>query len=349
MRAVCPTSRPRACVRPGCPSRRLAGISPRSTLAGMGCDTGAGVRGWRSATAVVAGLTILAACGRTNGGGANAQSSSSDTPDPGTDAVTEEDAQMALAPGDWHLLELEVANVGTSAGRRRLWIDGLLRADRANVDWSGVELNQLTLGEPWGTFSFQGDLGFDDVRALAQPPASHLGLAPGSNPVPVGECVPVTLALADSVDGAPSPAPYEVLAALSAPAEAGQFFSDDGCSNEVTSATLPAGSSTQVLYFRPAREGVWTLGVSHPDFLTGTTSLVATSAVSGSPSLPSSPSLSPLALQVGCAGAGGGFSWGVTWPTSTCLRGDIRRGLAASAPGRPRVRATRGDWGARSN
>lgn len=64
--------------------------------------------------------------------------------------------------GGWNDVAVVASGMGTTAGRRELWINGELRIEQ-QVDWDGASFSHVKLGEPWGSTSWEGVLEFDDV------------------------------------------------------------------------------------------------------------------------------------------------------------------------------------------
>ncbi len=192
----------------------------------------------------------------------------------GVGAYVRRQAPFTFAVNEWHLLEFQIKDVGTANGLLRSWIDGQLRAELLNVDYSGVTNNEVTLGEPFADDRlFLGTLVFDDYRLNSAPMASRLAIAPRPEPASAGDCVDLSAGLQSSVDGSGALAPYAVTAALSV-GESGSFFSDATCSTPTTTVTIPAGAQSSVVYFRPAAAGTSTLSLAHPDFLDGSAILL---------------------------------------------------------------------------
>lgn len=179
-----------------------------------------------------------------------------------------------FALGVWMLVEVSALAVGTPAGRRELWVDGVLRLSQANIDWTGKNYTSVLVGTPWGDRSWVGQLSFDDLRVTNEPPATRLSiqLAPGSpRDLPVGRCARLVIGLKDA-PGAVATAPYEVEVELSdGIGVGGSFFSSLDCTGAaVRWVTLVSGASVATFGWRPTTLGVHPLLATHPDFLAGT-------------------------------------------------------------------------------
>ncbi len=68
-------------------------------------------------------------------------------------------------PVGWHEVALVVRNVGTTAGVREIWLDGVRLVQQTGIDWVGKQVDEVLLGEPWADRVWLGELHFDDVRA----------------------------------------------------------------------------------------------------------------------------------------------------------------------------------------
>ncbi len=169
-------------------------------------------------------------------------------------------SEKQLMDGAWHLVELGVLDVGTTHGGRRLWLDGELIASTNQIDWSGLQMDEFRVGEPWATSgAFTGSLDFDDVRALDVPPASRVSIHLNAE----GPCVPVEVSLSNS-SGHPAGAPYDLEVTLAVEGE-GRFSSDAACTSTIDSVDLALEKENAIVYFEargPAR-----LRATHPDLL----------------------------------------------------------------------------------
>jgi hypothetical protein len=162
----------------------------------------------------------------------------------------------SLVPGRWTLFELAVDGAGGApgAGRRRLWVDGQLAADRAGLDFSGAPwmVQEVEVGQPWSDDrSFTGTIDFDDVRLSTRPQVSHSVAQVPAGSYQVGSCIPVTLTLRDSASGGAWPSFEPVDLAPAASGVAGAFFSSSTCAGAPLGAlSLPAGQTGGTVYFR---------------------------------------------------------------------------------------------------
>lgn len=168
--------------------------------------------------------------------------------------------------GVWHLMEVAALGVGTANGTAKTWMDGVPLGTRSGLDWSTLEAEELSIGEPWGNpRTFTGTMDFDDVRAGRTAPASTLVVtAPAASSA--GTCIPVTVSLRSS-DGALAPAPYPMDAALTAAGVSGQFYAETTCATPIAQVTLVTGADGRQIGFLPSSGGDATLVASHPDFL----------------------------------------------------------------------------------
>lgn len=234
-----------------------------------------------------------------------------------------------LEIGRWHLVEVETLGVGTAAGALRIFVDGSPYAMVTGVDWSGIYVTHMNLGEPWASLAWTGELQFDDVRLSTTRPAERIRVSTDASiPLEVGGCLPVEVSLAD-VEGAPAPAPYEVVPALEA-APPGSFHADAACTQEPGALTIARGASSTVVYFRPAQEGATLIRASHPDFLSA-----AELALDVQPAVsPPLPLTSVLKVGCGCESAQASASQGVLgWAVFELLRRSRRGGLRKGAAG----------------
>ena len=142
--------------------------------------------------------------------------------------------------GGWHLMELYVEGIGTDAGTRALWFDGVRVARVGSLDFTGLGSNLLQIGEWWSDDRrWTGSLDFDDVRLSVEAPASRLavrevGRIPG--------CVQVSVGLeASSTPGTFVPPVRDVLALATV---------DGGTLHPPSSGCLGAGTVDGVILLR---------------------------------------------------------------------------------------------------
>jgi len=182
-------------------------------------------------------------------------------------------AAGSLVAGRWTLIELAVdgANGAAGSGRRRLWVDAQLVAERTGLDFSGTPWapQAVELGQPWSDDrTFTGTIDFDDVRLSVRPQLSHQRVTVPSSTYPVGSCIPVTVDLHDSVSGGPQPAREPVDLTLSAAGVAGAFFSAGTCTGSSSTAlALPAGQASGTVYFRVDGYGTLLLRADSADLV----------------------------------------------------------------------------------
>jgi|APLak6261679142_1056127.scaffolds.fasta_scaffold00002_44 hypothetical protein len=173
------------------------------------------------------------------------------------------DSGVRLAVGAWHLLECGVRGLGTTNGERLLAFDGQLVAREAGLDFSGLSVDSVAIGEPYAVaYSFGGQLDFDDVRVGNTPNASRLAIDAGPGPLVAGDCVPLVLSVLDS-EGAPSALPFEVLP--SSTALQVQLFADPVCQTSAFPVRIPAGVAVLPLWMKPTRNSPASIELSFVD------------------------------------------------------------------------------------
>jgi hypothetical protein len=177
-----------------------------------------------------------------------------------------------LVAGEWHLFDLYLHGIGTATGRRMLWIDGVLRADRGSLDYTGWTVSSFIIGQPYSELStFNGTFEFDDVRiASVTPQANRFEVNPPVSSVLQGSCVPLRVTM-ESPDGIPTPPPYPLVATLLSTGLPGAFFGESTCTAApITVVAMGVGDAGVTLYFKSNfAPGIVNLEVSNQDFLTG--------------------------------------------------------------------------------
>jgi len=176
----------------------------------------------------------------------------------GANGLKQYDGQLTL-DGGWHLVEFMWEGVGTDAGSRELYLDGVLgtRSEGLDFVWSQRQ-RELTLGETYSLESFQGVFDVDDLRLSELPPASRLSLADADASVSVGLCEALTLVLLDSRGSqVTSGAPTSMVVELDLVGVPGTVHGDPLCST---------ASSLQVA---KGEAGPWRIGVRVFDGGTG--------------------------------------------------------------------------------
>jgi hypothetical protein len=166
---------------------------------------------------------------------------------------------------DWHLWELAALGVGSDAGVRQVFIDGARVAEQAAIDWTGVVITRLSVGETFADDqTFTGILDFDDVRSSSFPQMSTLVVT--AAPALRG-CLPVRVSAVDSLLDV-APAPYDLTAEMTVHGvDGGGYFSDPACVTPASTVSLASGESTAQVYFLSEGEGTAALAASHRDFL----------------------------------------------------------------------------------
>jgi len=93
---------------------------------------------------------------------------------------------------------VDVLGLGTDGGQARFFLDGA-RYDLGPIDWSGIYVDGQSLGQHWGDFAYQGDYHVDDLRVSTVPPAESLRLSAGADGGVAGDCIALSVALADAL------------------------------------------------------------------------------------------------------------------------------------------------------
>lgn len=106
-------------------------------------------------------------------------------------------SDAGLVVGRWHLMETSIEGLGTDAGRRSLWVDGVPFASTQNNDLRLDTVDQFKLGMPHAQNRlFWGAVDFDDVRVDVAPLAERLHVVLPSAGL-VGECLPGSVSMRD--------------------------------------------------------------------------------------------------------------------------------------------------------
>jgi len=209
----------------------------------------------------------------------------------------------------WGLYEATIRGIGTPSGERTFHINGKLVAHHSNVNFTGVAIDRLVLGEYYSNdLSFTGTLDFDDVRLSSGPQASTLViLLPPAQDAP---CLPLTVVLRSS-EGTQVEAPYPFEAEL-ASQQGHAFHADAGCTTPVTTVHFSAGASSATVFHSPASGTGDVLTASYVDFITEAASLVPPPGGSEAPEPAPLPGSVPGAsqLRVSCGAGGSGLSLG---------------------------------------
>ncbi|MBI3183693.1 MAG: hypothetical protein HYZ28_16265 [Myxococcales bacterium] len=185
----------------------------------------------------------------------------------------EEATASRLALGQWHLLELELQGVGTSAGQRQLYVDGVLQATTGSRNWNGWSITKFNLGEPWSDArEFQGTIDFDDVRAGPESHPSRLALA-GASEVAVGQCVPLAVQLRSSFGAQVAPPGISLEVLLAATGAELSFHAEASCSQPISTVTIGPGETSASAFALPQSTGPARLEARHPDLLPDSFSL----------------------------------------------------------------------------
>jgi hypothetical protein len=229
---------------------------------------------------------------------------------------------LAWSPGEWHLVELGTKGMGTDAGTRTAWVDGVQAGQTRGIDWSGATVVDFSPAVGWeDNGSFTGTFDLDDVRLSESPPASRLSLDAGAAPLSEGGCRALTVSLLD-VTGAPAPAPYDVHIGLAATGVPGELFADTACATAGGTFELATGSSELTASFRPAGTGAGTLSATHPDFLSDAVPVVVGGGADGGPE-------EPFTWYLGCGCSSDPVALGVAVLLFLARRHRVRKDAAA--------------------
>ncbi|MGA9523587.1 MAG: putative Ig domain-containing protein, partial [Myxococcaceae bacterium] len=217
----------------------------------------------------------------------------------------------------WHLLEVAVTGIGTLDGTRTVWLNGQLVRTRSGIDWTdpAMRLGLSALGQPYsGDRRFTGVVDFDDFRSSVVPHASRISLDVAPGAIQPGDCVPVAVALRDSVTGAVAPAPYDVdvdMGFSGGSGVTGGFFSDPGCSTPTLQLRVASGTTSGIVYFQPDASGSASIIGTQVDFLPATASISVQAPVPVP--APSPKIVSPGEASVAC---------GQPWSAATEVEGE---------------------------
>ncbi len=143
----------------------------------------------------------------------------------------------------WHLVEVSALGVGSANGRRQLWLNGTLLLTQDNIDWSGLAVTSVLVGQGWGDHSWTGQISFDDIRITDGPPATTLSSRVRSGAAVVGSCTAMTAELL-AATGSPSVAPYSFVAALTDTTGGAFYGSADCMGSPIGGVAFASGSSS---------------------------------------------------------------------------------------------------------
>lgn len=180
-------------------------------------------------------------------------------------AYTFEIATPALSSGTWYLVESVLLGIGTANGTRRLYINGVLEAQRTGIDLTGVSVARLRVGQVFAQRGdFVGRVDFDDLRTSWVPQASRIEL--NLLPAAVGACTPVTASVLGSEDSTALTTPISETVSLNSNGTV-RLFTTSACSGAGTlSSTLtiaPGATTSNTVYAK-------TTGTVPPPALTAT-------------------------------------------------------------------------------
>jgi hypothetical protein len=165
---------------------------------------------------------------------------------------------------DWHLVEMELDNLGTDAGFRRLIVDGQLVVHADNQQLT-APIDQAHLGAVYLFPDLAATVDMDDARLDTAPQATTLwGLVA---PAVTAACTPVAVTAFDWTT-VPRPVPYAFTAALSSSPGLSLHALSDCSDPPVSAVPFAAGSMGQAVYARASVPGLHWVRASHVDFLT---------------------------------------------------------------------------------
>ena len=174
-------------------------------------------------------------------------------------------SSIALDAGTTLLVECAVVGMGTTSGRRSLYVNGVLAAEQAGLDLTGLSVTEADFGEPYSDDrSFVGLLDFDDVRVADRLQASRLWIDAGAPVVSQGECREVGFGLV-AADGTASSLPYTSL--VTATLGLGRAYSDSLCAAPTTDLLLDAGQPGGTFFLQPGVVGPLAVTITHPDLV----------------------------------------------------------------------------------
>jgi hypothetical protein len=185
---------------------------------------------------------------------------------------------VSLTDGGWHLLEEGALAIGTDAGHRILWVDGVAYPSPTRFDWTGVSVIKVAAGEDWADFrAYTGVIDLDDVRSSLVAPASTLVVIADAGTAVQGTCFPLRVELRSS-QGSAASAPYAVDAQLHLTGVSGGFFFDSACALPTLDVLLADGGESVNVWFKPDSAGIAQLDATQTDFLSASAGLSVSSS-----------------------------------------------------------------------
>lgn len=213
----------------------------------------------------------------------------------GFTATTYTSRDVGTFDGGYRLMELGVENMGTTTGRRELWIDGVNVANTTenfafgNAVEAWVQVGQVYMETGRG---FMGTVDFDDVRLSFARPASRVTLTtPDAGQQ--GACVTGQLGLATSRGDVVTFAPTAFSVTLASNRGSAHFGGT--CAGGSTFGIDAGSTGPWVVSWRLGDAGTATMGATADDFL---------------PAAPRAVSITAPAAGGGAGGGGGGGAGG---------------------------------------
>lgn len=178
------------------------------------------------------------------------------------------DPTKNVSDGGWHLFEVALQGLDTTAGTRDVWLDGQHLLGQLGIDFTGKTLDAVKLGKAVTlNDTFLGEQDFDDLRVDPLPQASTLTLSTTRPQLPATSCADVTVRLVDSETGAPAAAPYAVDVAMKL-LGGGALYPAAGCSGTAGATwTIPSGATSATGSLQPGLGPTTQLTAAHVDFL----------------------------------------------------------------------------------
>jgi hypothetical protein len=166
---------------------------------------------------------------------------------------------------DWHLVELELTGIGTPAGSRTLFVDGVQSAQANGLDLSTALLHSYRIGADYLYLQLGATVDIDDVRLDTATQADQLVV--GTQVVPaVGQCAPAVVEMLD-VHGTLARSPYAMTVDLSGTQGASFYAAMDCSGGPVAHLAFPAGAQNVSFGVRFAGPGLHRVQARNVDFL----------------------------------------------------------------------------------
>ncbi len=210
---------------------------------------------------------------------------------------------ISFGLGSWYLIEAAVTGVGTPTGTSRFWVDGTLVSTRTDLDWTGLQLLDVSTAVVFSADRrFTGTMDWDDFRVSATPMASRLSLS-GPASASTGECVPFTVTSVSSI-GAETPADENLDLGFMQSGLTASLHSDAACQQPLGAIEIPADTSAATLYLRSTSPGTLDLTATHSDLLSSAPLSITFTGPALDGGSDADGGLGPLHLKVGCSTGG---------------------------------------------